>query len=213
MPTVATFSRLAAREHLVGRWLPRGREFPRRARRRSVREPSAASLPAAVSICLAVLRRERVLQVVLESVTTFCCRLRARVADDRVERPVPVRREQLDLLVGGPAECRHDIAQVGDLPLEGQQHGCDHQEAENDRDPVLGAPGARDGRRRGGRGCGVGEGLFGHGTSPGDVREDARDHEKDEDDGGGHSPGVQREAGRRRGGLDVCWFAHGPCSV
>ncbi len=198
MPTVPTFSRLAC----VNTLSVEAAAWPRTSvpsAPGSVREPSAASLPAAVSICL----RSCVASADFrsrESVTTFVLRLRGRVADDRVECPVPVRREQLDLLVGRPAEGRHHIAQVGDLPLESQQHGRDHQEAENDRDPVLGAPGARRRGRCGSCGCGVGEGLFRHGTSPGDVREDARDHEKDEDDGGGHSPEcpARSGAGERR---------------
>ena len=95
---------------------------------------------------LAVTARERFAETLAQA-DDVCLLVRLGIARDPVERIDPARRLRRDLAVGGPAEGRHDIAQVERFPLEDQQHRGDDQEAEDDGDPVFGAPLARYGRR------------------------------------------------------------------
>ena len=152
---------IAAVEHALGRGGGVAADLRSPSAPASVREPSDAILAAAASIALrsplaSALRR------LLLSASTFGCWRDSRVPLDLVERRDPARRQRRDLAVGGPAEGRHDVAQVEHLPLKRHQHGGDHQEAEHHGDPVLGAPRSRDrGRdiagRNGADGC-----LIGH---------------------------------------------------
>jgi hypothetical protein len=120
----------------------------------SDREPSDAILAAGRLDRLAVLARQRPAQAVAQRNHVLLLP-RLRVLLDLVERRDPARRLRCDLTVGRPPEIRDDIAQVEHLPLEQQQHGRDHQEAQHHGDPVLGPPRSSDGGRHGAGRCGA----------------------------------------------------------
>ncbi len=89
---------------------------------------------------------------------------------DGVQCVDPGRRQRRDLAVGRPAEGRNDVSQVHDLPVKDRQHGRDHQESQQDGNPVFGTPPARrlglgsHVTQGGGMGCGTGGRWILHGT-------------------------------------------------
>ncbi len=91
---------------------------------------------------LAVGAGERVLQVVARAGDILLPLGIGVARSGRARRSSPASGR--DLRIGGPAEARDDIAQVGDFPLEHDQRRGDDQEAEHDGDPVFCAPRARD---------------------------------------------------------------------